>query len=81
MNLVAILRTLRREAMAGGIIYCKRCGDGYGSVGERPKMCPSCLQKADWTETPPTSPTPKRPFKLNVNDRRFLRSIRISADD
>lgn len=54
------------------LIYCKPCGAGYGSLGERPTLCPKCNKVPDWTRTPP--------YLLTVNDRRFLQSLRIGQE-
>jgi hypothetical protein len=60
------------------ILYCRHagCGVGYGSAGEVPATCPSCGGPSNWT----TRSTPRVPYDLNHNDRRFLRSIRVVGD-
>lgn len=67
--------------MATVVIYCKKCGIGYASLGEIPATCPACDQETSWTTVPPSSDTPTVAYKLTVNDRRFLRSYRIAAED
>lgn len=55
------------------LIWCRGCDTGYGSTGEKPAACPSCGSgNPRWTRTPPYKPT--------VNDKRFLRSLRIDPD-
>lgn len=53
-------------------IWCRWCKVGYASVGELPPICPSCDAPAEWVTDP-------WPFKLTVNDRQFLKSIRVGA--
>jgi hypothetical protein len=54
------------------LIWCQACDVGYGSMGERPTLCPACHQVPNWTRTPP--------YKLTPNDRQFLRSIRVASE-
>ena len=37
--------------------------------------------EADETEAPPVDETALPPFEVTANDRRFLRSLRIAADE
>lgn len=53
------------------LYYCSACRGGYASAGEAPPdECPLCEQRATWW-----------PFLVTVNDRRFLRSLRIAVAD
>lgn len=62
------------------ILFCRKCGVGYGAVNEIPTLCPNCLQETSWA-TSPIATSAAFPFKLSVNDRRFLRSLHIAADE
>lgn len=55
-------------------LWCQACQEAYESRGEVPTLCPRphCRRVPNWTTTPP--------FKLTVNDTRFLRSIRITQE-
>jgi len=55
------------------MLWCQACEAGFGSVGELPTACPSCLQFPNWSTL--------RPYRLSFNDRTFLKSIRIEAVD
>lgn len=58
----------------GQVIYCRYegCEEQYIVVsGDLPDQCPSCARKGLWTT--------ERPFVLNANDKRFLKSIRVKA--
>lgn len=55
-------------------LYCGACGQKHPVpiIGPVPERCTHCQSEADeWTTTPP--------YRLNVQDRRFLRSLRITA--
>lgn len=81
MTLLALIRLLRREPMAV-TLWCKLCGIGYASCGEVPTTCPDCLRETKWSTSPPARPGEAPwPFLVSVKDRRFLRSLRIRADD
>lgn len=59
------------------VLYCRLCAKPYDSVaGDQPAYCPECKEEAAWT----TEPVPTVPYELNVNDRRFLRAIKIEAE-
>ncbi len=85
MRLRWFYRVLYREGLKMGatILYCVRCHSGYGSIGEVPLRCPMCGQVTSWSTDVPImpAPEPKSPYELNVNDKRFLRSIRITSDE
>lgn len=53
-------------------LWCRACDTGYASRGEVPSHCPQCDQIPNWTTTPP--------YKLTVNDRRFLEMLRIDPE-
>lgn len=60
-------------------LWCQNpgCGTGYASVaGDIPKVCPACDQPAHWS----TEAGPKVPFALSSNDKRFLRSLKITSE-
>lgn len=65
--------------MAALTIFCKRCHVGYAAIGSIPAVCPACEQETSWTTTWPHE-DPRFPFSLTVDDRRFLRSLRITGD-
>ena len=65
--------------MSSVILFCKLCGTGYASVGELPIRCVSCNRETKWSTSPPHASGP--PLPLSIPDRRFLRSLRIAADD
>lgn len=49
-------------------------------MGDLPAKCGACDRVTRWMEDLPLNP-PKVPYELNINDRRFLKSVRIAADD
>jgi hypothetical protein len=57
-----------------------RCACGRRvSFAQMPEPLPTCTQcgVCDWQHVD----VPKKPYTITVNDRRFLRSLRIVADD
>lgn len=58
-------------------LRCKTCGHWYQPQVVVPEICPFCEQAAHWT----TDSEPKSDWQLSENDRRFLRSIRIAANN
>lgn len=68
--------------MSARILFCTRCGSGYGSIGEIPPRCPACDRVTTWSTSAPVQPMPEPRvrWELNVNDRRLLRSLRIQSD-
>jgi hypothetical protein len=55
-----------------------KCAHAHISIGgDQPAVCPGCSQQAFWT----TEPVPLRPWALTENDKRFLRSIRVSSNN
>ena len=69
--------------MGSTILYCVKCTTGYASIGEVPTRCPACDRITSWTTTIPVmpGPEPKIPWKVGINDKRFLRSIRIASSE
>lgn len=63
------------------LIVCRLCGTGYASIGEVPPVCPACEQETTWTTVPSGYAAPKPDYKLTLNDMRFLRSMKILADE
>lgn len=64
--------------MASVILFCKLCGQRYASVGELPAVCPICDRPTKWSTMAPHSSGP--PLPLTVDDRRWLRSVRIDPE-
>lgn len=59
------------------VLYCRLCSEPYDSIaGLVPDYCPVCQQPGAWT----TEPVPTVPYALTVNDKRFLRAIKIEPD-
>ena len=63
--------------MASLIIYCKACGQGYGSVGDLPVNCPACgKRETKWSTSPPHSEVDG--WKLTRDDLKFLKAAYIN---
>jgi hypothetical protein len=70
-------------------LYCRhpKCGDTVDIVaGQFPAICPHCHLDAMWSTTPGNShkerrKNPRVPFDLTLNDKRFLRSLRIQTEE
>ncbi len=60
----------------GRTIYCTRCAAPILIDTACPPACPAC-----GSTTYRSGTEPRVPFTLSVNDRRFLRSLRIGIDD
>ena len=56
------------------ILRCRECGEWYQIVHVVPDVCPHCQKQADWRTE---GDEPIRPYALTVNDKRFLKAIRI----
>lgn len=81
MRLAPLLRVLYREAIMAAVIrYCSRCWTGYATMGDLPAKCGACDRVTRWVESLPLD-QPKVPYELNINDKRFLRSIRVASED
>jgi len=52
--------------------FCIRCDVAVASPEKPAPECPRCGEDPGWTRTPP--------YKLTVNDRRLLRSLRIDPE-
>lgn len=61
------------------ILHCRLCGASYGASGEVPLHCPSCQRPTRWGTSPPRTESDPG-WQLNVEDRRFLRALRIGTD-
>jgi predicted RNA-binding Zn-ribbon protein involved in translation (DUF1610 family) len=63
--------------MSERVLYCTKCSTGIVVDDEAlPDICPECLSPG-WR----SANTPAMAYRLTVMDRRFLRSLRIAADD
>lgn len=62
--------------MAGRKLFCTRCNHGIVVEREVPAQCENCGSSAWRSATHPSTP-----YTLTYNDRSFLKSIRIQADD
>lgn len=63
------------------ILYCRLCAASYGSVGDIPVHCPSCHRPTKWGASPPSALTELVDgWEPNVNDKRFLRSLKIDPE-
>jgi hypothetical protein len=81
VRLAPLLRVLYRNAIMGSVtLYCSRCGTGMATLGELPAKCSACDRVTRWLTSLPVDP-PTVPYKLEPMDRRFLKSIRVAADD
>lgn len=61
------------------LFYCavKNCQVPAVNGSAPGNMCPTCRGVTVWR----TEPWPRYPYEVTFNDRRFLRSLRIKADD
>lgn len=65
------------------ILYCRHddCGKPHEvDAGYFPPICPACKRCAAWATHPGVAPILAGGLVLTVNDRRFLKSLRIGAD-
>lgn len=70
-------------------IYCRHesCGGSVDIVaGDFPATCPACGRDSKWSVTPGNLTkerrrTPRVPWALSYNDRRFLRALHITDDE
>jgi predicted RNA-binding Zn-ribbon protein involved in translation (DUF1610 family) len=53
-------------------LYCTRCEHGIIVKNELPQTCPHC-GSTTWR----SAKTPENPLTFNLNDQRFLKSIKI----
>ena len=56
-------------------LLCRHCGHWYQPERVVPEICPFCEQAAHWMTDKP------KPVQFTENDRRFLKSIRIAANN
>lgn len=76
-------------------IWCRHDDCDHSDLeetGKRPSICPGCRRVAAWSLEPKTEatiiraapadpePAAKNPYRLNFNDRWFLRKLRIAQD-
>lgn len=52
------------------LLWCLRCGEEAVIIGEVPIVCPTCHAETTWTTAPP--------YRINLNDARFLKSIHVT---
>jgi hypothetical protein len=52
-------------------------------AGIIPVVCPGCHRSSRWSTTPRMSDhgEPMVPYEITVNDRRFLKSLRIASEN
>lgn len=65
--------------MAERVVYCARCQYAItvDDAKKWPDLCPNTTcASPNWRRRL----TPEKPLELTVNDRKFLRSLRISPD-
>lgn len=70
------------------VLYCRyaECGGSVQIVaGTFPPTCPKCGKSSSWSTVPGNiikarAKRPRVPFDLTVNDRRFLKSIKIDTE-
>ena len=61
------------------LLWCKNpmCRVGYAVSGALPDTCPCCHQQCGWTTD---APVPEEPYRLNPQDEKILKTLRILAD-
>jgi hypothetical protein len=57
-------------------LLCRKCGHWYQIQITTPDICPHCEQSASWT----IDPDPDKPYRLSENDRKLLRSFKITPE-
>jgi hypothetical protein len=70
-------------------VYCRweGCGESdEATVGQEKDVCPACGKEARWSVLPGRTikerrKNPRVPFELTLNDKRFLRSLRIQTEE
>ena len=63
---------------SGQPYWCRLCATRFKHFGgELPKTCPECEQAGHWS----TEEVVKFDDRLTANDRRFLKSIRVAANN
>lgn len=60
-------------------VFCKNCGRRatVDLAGELPSVCLGCGMTGWWR----ADGEPAVPYELTLNDKRFLRSLRITPED
>ena len=62
----------------GRPLWCMKCAAKWEQVaGELPAICPGCQRATVWS----VEEVPAKRYALSMNDRRFLRSIKITPDE
>lgn len=62
----------------GRVLYCTRCGHGIVVDRDVPAVCPNPqCHSSSWR----CATHPSTPYALNFNDRAFLKSIRVLAEE
>ena len=61
------------------LLWCKNpmCRVGYAVCGELPTTCPFCHQQCGWTTD---APVPEAPYRLDAQDEKILKTLRILVD-
>lgn len=59
-------------------LYCRNCARATAVSVDRHDRCLGCGGAIMWRDT---SEDPQHDWKLSGNDKRFLQSLRIKADD
>lgn len=66
------------------LLFCRHedCGRPYEShAGKIPPICPACHRSALWATEPHTPTVDVAGHALTAQDRRFLKALRIQADE
>lgn len=59
-------------------IYCRMCAEPFEQIaGALPERCPACKKPALWSTEPQVKPA----LRWTHNDKRFLKAIRVEADE
>lgn len=67
-------------------LFCRYDHCGYScwvTAGMLPLICKGCKRSAKWNTEPvaPRTSEPRVPYLISLNDKRFLRSLHIKADE
>lgn len=77
MRLTPLFLRLRHEAMALRTFYCGNCSKAVQFHMIAPDVCTGCGTVGKWR----ASSEPRTRYELTLNDRRFLKSIRVLAEE
>ena len=61
------------------LFYCRLCYGWHSAGANLSSVCPHCEQETIWTTAPLAAP--KHHYELTANDKKFLRSIRVQAEE